>query len=315
MHISVIIPIYNEVDTIDTLYQRLTAVVQKVSPSYELLFVNDGSSDTSLEKLKALHQKDKKVHIVSFSRNFGHQNAVSAGIDFCTGDAAVIIDADLQDPPELIPQLVEKWQQGFEVVYAIRQQRAGETIFKKLTAWFFYRFLRLITRMNIPVDTGDFRLIDRKVMTMLKVMPERNRFLRGLVSWIGFKQTGIYYERQARAAGMTKYPFKKMLRFALNGITSFSYMPLQLATYLGFIVSAIAFVLSLYFLYLRFVAQIYVTGFTTLILAILFLGGVQLITLGIMGEYIGRIYDEVKQRPRYIVSELLGIEDSTKLNA
>lgn len=307
--ISIIIPIYNEEGNISKLYQKLTAVLQKIPQEYELIFVNDGSTDSSREKLQDLHQQNGlQVKIISFSRNFGHQTAVTAGIDFCSGEAAIIIDADLQDPPEVIPELLNKWQEGYDVVYAIRKQRKGDSVFKKFTAWFFYRFLRKITKMNIPVDTGDFRLIDRTVINTLKSLPERNRFIRGLVSWVGFKQTGVYYHRDPRYSGKTKYPLRKMIQFALNGITAFSYLPLQLATFLGFFVSAVAFIASLYFLYLRFIANIYVTGFTSQILAILFLGGVQLITLGIIGEYIGRIYDEVKQRPLYIISETSGFD-------
>ncbi|MEI6221553.1 MAG: glycosyltransferase family 2 protein [bacterium] len=311
--LSVIIPIYNEEGNIDALYKRLTASIHKAAETYELIFVNDGSKDNSLPLLKALVEKDKThVKVIGFSRNFGHQNAVSAGLDCCSGDAAVIIDADLQDPPEIIPELITKWKEGYDVVYAIREQRKGESLFKKFTAWFFYRFLRKITKINIPVDTGDFRLIDRKVIDTLTSMPERNRFLRGLVSWVGFKQTGVSYQRDARHTGTTNYPLKKMVRFALNGITSFSYLPLQLATYLGFFVSVTAFLVILFFLFLRLFTEISVPGFTSLMITVLFLGGIQLITLGIMGEYIGRIYDEVKQRPLYIVSERFGFDKKTQ---
>lgn len=312
MRLSIIAPIYNEEQNIDTLYNRLNDVIPNLTDNYEYLFVNDGSQDNSLTNLKKICKNDTHCRLLCFSRNFGHQTAVTAGIDHCTGDAAIIIDADLQDPPEIIPDLVKKWKEGYHVVYAIREQRRGESIFKLATAWFFYRFLRKITKMNMPVDTGDFRLIDRKVIETLKNLPERHRFIRGLVSWVGFRQTGVKYHRDPRLHGTTKYPLKKMLHFAVNGITSFSYLPLQIATYSGFFVSGLAFLISVYFIYLRIFTTNFEPGFTSLILAILFIGGIQLITLGIMGEYIGRIYDEVKQRPLYIISEQHGFDSKQK---
>ena len=306
--LSIIIPVFNEEKNIAEMYRRLNDVKKQLDMPVEIIFVNDGSKDASEEKVLQIREKDSTIKLLSFSRNFGHQIAVSAGLDHVSGEATVIIDADLQDPPEVILNLVEKWKEGYEVVYAQRIKRDGETFFKKYTAWLFYRVINKIAGINIPVDTGDFRLIDKKVVENLRKIHERNRFLRGLVTWVGFKQIAVPYERNARFAGTTKYPLKKMVRFAFDAITSFSHSPLQIATYLGFFISSFAFLASIYFLYLRFFTSISTPGFTTLILAILFLGGIQLITLGIIGEYIGRIYDETKARPLYVISEKIGFE-------
>ncbi len=306
---SIVIPIFNEEKNIMEMYRRLHKVCKTLDASTEIIFVNDGSKDNSADEVLQIRKNDQQVKLINFSRNFGHQIAVSAGLDFASGDSVVIIDADLQDPPEVIPNLVAQWKAGYEVVYAVRKKREGDSAFKKFTAWAFYRLLNSITGIAIPVDTGDFRLIDKKVVVSIRSLSERHRFLRGLVSWVGFKQIGVEYEREARFAGSTKYPLKKMLRFAFDAITSFSHVPLQMATFWGFIVSFIAFAASVFFLYLRFFTNNFEPGFTSIILAILFLGGIQLITLGTIGEYLGRIYDEIKARPLYLIAEKFGFEE------
>jgi polyisoprenyl-phosphate glycosyltransferase len=301
--ISVIIPIYNEEGNIAVLFQRLSEVTSRLNVDTEYIFINDGSKDRSIHLIKELAEKNSSVKYIDFSRNFGHQIAVTAGLDHCTGKVVVIIDADLQDPPELIIDLYAKWKEGYEVVYARRRAREGEGFLKKFTARMFYRILKKITTINIPVDTGDFRLIDRKVVDVLKQMPEQQKFLRGQISWIGFRQTYVEYDRDARHAGKTGYTYKKMIRFALDGITSFSNLPLKFATITGFIVSGITFVMILYALYARFISKDYVPGWTSLMLAVLFIGGVQLISIGIIGEYISRLSSNVRKRPLYIVKE------------
>jgi dolichol-phosphate mannosyltransferase len=268
-----------------------------------LILVDDGSTDGSTEVIRTLAENDDRVKPVIFARNFGHQIAVTAGLDYSRGDAVVIIDADLQDPPEVILDLIEKWREGYEVVYAVRAEREGESWFKKTTASLFYRVIYRITDVNIPLDTGDFRLMDRKVVNIMNQMRERHRFLRGMSSWVGFKQTGVTYKRKARFAGETKYPFSKMLKLALNAITSFSYFPLQLATYIGFITAGLSVIAIPVVILLRLITGTTLEGQATTLIIVLFLGGVQLISLGIIGEYIGRIYDETKGRPLYIVSE------------
>ena len=308
--ISVIIPVFNEEGSISELLNRLQTVLKQQQISSEIILVDDGSTDGTLPILQEFANKNNEVKLIVFSRNFGNQAAVSAGLNYCIGECAIIIDADLQDPPELLPELIAKWQEGYEVVFAQRVARKGESLFKKITASIFYRLLQKLTQVDIPPDTGDFRLIDRKVITTLNEMPEKNRFLRGMVSWAGFRQTGITYVRQERFAGETKFPFFKMLKFALTGITSFSFVPLQLASYFGFMVSAGAFISGLYVLYLKFFTDKTIQGWTSLMIALLFLGGIQLITLGIIGEYIGRMSDEVKQRPAYLIREMVNIDQS-----
>lgn len=285
-----------------------------VGDPWELVLINDGSRDGSAEALDALYERNPEhVRVVHFARNFGHQIAVTAGMDAAAGQAVVLIDADLQDPPEVIPELIAKWREGYEVVYAVRAQREGESWFKLMTAKVFYRVLYNITDVSIPVDTGDFRLMDRKVVDAVKSMPEHTRFIRGMVSWVGFKQTGVEYARAQRHTGETKYPFKKMLRFAWDGITGFSYFPLQLATYLGFLIAGLSLLGILVVIYLRAFTEVEpLEGQATTLVTVLFLGGVQLISLGIIGEYLGRIYNEVKQRPLYIVRSTKGIEQSAK---
>lgn len=303
VEISIIAPIYNEVDNIPELYRRVKAVMDSQGLTWELVLVDDGSTDGSTEQMRALARQDRHVRPVIFARNFGHQVAVTAGLDYARGAAVVIIDADLQDPPEVIPDLIAKWREGYEVVYAVRAEREGETWFKRTTAALFYRLIYRITDVKIPLDTGDFRLLDRKVVDVLGKMRERHRFLRGMAAWVGFRQIGVPYKRAARFAGVTKYPFKKMLRLALNAITSFSYFPLQMATYAGFISAGIAIVAIPVVIALRLAGSQFFGGQATTLIAVLFLGGVQLISLGVLGEYLGRLYDEAKGRPLYIVRE------------
>jgi len=298
---SIIAPIFNEIESLPELYRRVSATMDQVGESWELILVDDGCTDGSTDKILELAEKDKRVRPLIFARNFGHQIAVTAGWDYAHGEAIVIIDADLQDPPEVIPDLIAKWKEGYEVVYAVRSEREGETWFKKLTASMFYRLIFRITDVKIPLDTGDFRLLDRKVVDVLKVMRERHRFPRGMAAWVGFKQVGVEYKRAVRFAGQTKYPFKKMLKLALNAITGFSYFPLQLASYFGFISAGVSIVAIPIVIILRLTGSQAFTGQASTLLAVLFLGGVQLISLGILGEYIGRLYDEAKGRPLYVV--------------
>jgi len=300
---SIIAPIYNELDNLAELHRRVGAVMEGMGATWELVLVDDGSTDGSSDAIRALAKKDKHVRPVIFARNFGHQIAVSAGLDYTRGQAVVVIDADLQDPPELIPELAAKWQEGFEVVYAVRAEREGETWFKKTTAALFYRIIYRITDVKIPLDTGDFRLLDRKVVDVLNSMHEKHRFLRGMAAWVGFRQVGVPYKRAARHAGVTKYPFSKMLKLALNAITGFSYFPLELATYFGFASAGLAIVAIPVVIIMRLVGHSAFIGQATTLISVLFLGGVQLIFLGVLGEYLGRIYDEVKGRPLYIVRE------------
>lgn len=303
IEISVIVPVFNEESGIAELYTRLTASVKSITPDYELIFVNDGSTDNSLQKIVELSVADNHVKYISFSRNFGHQAAISSGIDFAVGKAAVIIDGDLQDPPELIPEMFKKYKEGYKVVYAKRKSRKGETAYKKLSARLFYRLLKRITSIDIPLDTGDFRLIDRTITEQLKRMPEKSKFLRGQIAWLGFKQTFVEFERDERKYGNTAFTTKKMLRFAFQGITGFSDSPLRLASWLGLIVSAVAFVVILYAIYSKFILKEVITGWTSIIISTMFIGGIQLLTIGIIGEYINRINTETKNRPLYIVED------------
>lgn len=300
---SIIAPVYNEINCLDALYARVSEVMDSFNEGWELILVDDGSTDGSTEKIRELAQKDDRVRQVIFARNFGHQIAVTAGLDFSRGDAVVIINADLQDPPEVIPELIQKWREGYEVVYAQRTEREGETWFKRTTASIFYRTIYRITDVKIPLDTGDFRLLDRKVVNILNSMHERHRFLRGMSAWVGFKSIGVPYKRAARFAGKTKYPFNKMVKLALEAVTSFSYVPLQLAMWVGFISAGISIIAIPVVIIGRLAGAQFFYGQATTLIAVLFLGGVQLICIGILGEYVGRIYDEVKGRPLYITSE------------
>ncbi|MFV0575225.1 MAG: glycosyltransferase family 2 protein [Vibrio sp.] len=304
--VSVVVPCFNESEVIDATVAELLSVTQGIQGyQFELIFVNDGSADDTEAKLLGHSKQHDNVRLISFSRNFGHQQAVSAGIDVSTGDAVVLIDADLQDPPKLIADMIEKWQQGFEVVYATRLTREGESTFKKLSAKYFYRFLNAMSEVPIPLDTGDFRLMDRQVVEQLKAMPEHHRFVRGMVSWVGFNQTSITYERAPRFAGESKYPLIKMVKFGFDGILSFSVKPLKLSIAMGFFCSAIALIMLIYSLYVRLMTHHWESGWTSVIVSVLFMGGVQLICIGILGEYIARIYNESKRRPLYIIKNKL----------
>jgi dolichol-phosphate mannosyltransferase len=305
---SIVVPVYNEEEVIHETYRRLTEVMRSTKEAYELLFVNDGSKDRTAEIIKEYSEQDPAVVLLDFARNFGHQIAITAGMDYARGEAVVVIDADLQDPPELILEMIEKWKQGFDVVYAKRTKRKGETYFKKQTAAMFYRFLRAMTDIDIPLDTGDFRLLDRKVCDQMNSIQEKNRFVRGLVSWVGFKQIAVEYERDERLAGESKYPLKKMLKLSMDGITSFSYKPLKLASYAGVTLSGIGFIYLLVVMYLKLFTDSTITGWSSLIVIQLFFSGIILIILGMIGEYIGRIYDETKNRPLYIVREKYQLE-------
>jgi polyisoprenyl-phosphate glycosyltransferase len=300
---SIVAPNFNESASVEPFYQRIKAAMDDLGEPWELVWVDDGSTDGSTDKIRLLGEQDPHVRPVIFARNFGHQIAVTAGLDYSRGQAVIIMDSDLQDPPEVIPDLISKWKEGFEVVYAIRKEREGETWFKLFTASLFYRLIYRITDVNIPLDTGDFRLMDRKVVDVLNQMRERHRFLRGMSAWVGFKQVGVNYKRAARFAGETKYPLKKMLKFASDAITGFSYFPLQMATYLGFLSAGISILAIPIVIALRLAGSSSFFGQATTLIAVLFLGGVQLISLGILGEYIGRLYDEAKHRPLYIVRQ------------
>jgi len=309
---SIIIPVFNEEQVIEHTYERLKIVMDSMAEPYELLFINDGSRDKTVDILKHLGEADDHIKIIDFSRNFGHQIAITAGMDYAKGDAVIIIDADLQDPPELILEMIEKWKSGYDVVYAKRTARKGETFFKKQTAALFYRTLRAMTDIEIPIDTGDFRLIDRKVCEQMQNVHERNRFVRGLVSWVGFKQTAVEYERDERYAGETKYPLKRMLKLSIDGITSFSYKPLKIANYLGAALSIIGFIYMLVVLYQKLFTTTTITGWSSIIVIQLFFSGIILMMLGVIGEYIGRIYDEAKNRPLYIVQDVYSVENQAK---
>lgn len=306
---TIIAPIYNEIENIPLLYTSVSEVMAQIGEPWEFVMVDDGSSDGSTEAILELKAQDEKVKPVIFARNFGHQIAVTAGLDYSSGEAVIIIDADLQDPPEVILDLIQKWKEGFEVVYAVRSKRVGETWFKLFTASVFYRLIQRITDVNIPMNTGDFRLLDRKVVQVLNGMREKHRFLRGMSVWVGFKQTGVEYERAERFAGETKYPLKKMIRFASDAITGFSYFPLQLALYLGFIAVGISIISIPVVIAIRLAGSQAYFGQAPTLIAVLFLGGVQLISLGLLGEYIGRLYDEAKGRPLYITRENLEVEE------
>jgi len=306
--ISFIIPCYNEEESIPTLYSELTKILTEVKKKYqtEVICINDGSKDKTFDMLTEIHNKDKRFKVINFSRNFGHQMAVTAGLDYAKGDAAIIMDADMQDPPKVALEMIEKWEEGYEVVYGQRKQREGESFLKKFTAFAFYRILDKLADIRIPKDTGDFRLMDRKVVDTVKSFHERNRFLRGLVAYVGFKQTAVLFERPESIRSVTHYPFKKMVKLALDGITSFSTVPLRMITSFGFFVSFLSVLGIIYAIYSRiFHPDTTVSGWTFTVISIFFIGGVQMIMLGILGTYVGRIYNEVQGRPLYIVSSVL----------
>ena len=307
--LSVVVPMYNEEEVVETTYERLSGVLAGMGETYEIVFVNDGSRDRTAEIVRRICQSDSHAKLVDFSRNFGHQIAVTAGMDYASGRTVVLIDADLQDPPEVIPEMVRLWREGYDVVYGRRIVRKGETWFKKTTAKLFYRLLRSMTAVNIPVDTGDFRLMDCKVTDTLCRMREQRRFIRGMVSWAGFRQTAVDYVREERFAGETKYPLYKMLRLSMDAITSFSTKPLKLASILGFLMSAGGFVYLLVVMYLRLFTDMTTPGWSSMVVISLLFHGITLSLLGVLGEYIGRIYEEAKQRPLYLVAEAVGFED------
>ena len=313
--ISIVSPVYNEEEVLHELHHRVSAVMDEIGDTWELVLVNDGSRDRSAEVIAELHARDERVRGISFSRNFGFQIAATAGLDHAQGDAVILTDADLQDPPEVYPRMIAKWREGYDVVYGIRTSREGETWFKLATAKLFYRLIYRITSVDIPLDTGDFRLMDRRVVNAIGRMRERNRFLRGMVPWVGYRQTGIEYERDARFAGESKFSsVRQMLPFAVDAITSFSYFPLRMATYFGFAVAGISGLLILIIILLRlFGPEAPLLGQASTLIAVLFLGGVQLIFLGILGEYLGRIYDEVKARPLYLVDKRWGFDQRDSL--
>lgn len=314
---SLIIPIYNEEENIPELYRRVSVLMDRLDDSVELILINDGSHDRSLFMIRELHQKDPRVCYLSLARNFGHQVAVTAGLNFARGQAIIILDADLQDPPELIPKMLAKWQQGYQVVYAQRIKRSKESWFKRFTAYVFYRVLRRLADVDIPADTGDFCLMDRQIVDILNAMPERSRYIRGLRAWIGFRQTAVKFERDPRFAGKVKYTFRKSLSLALNSLIAFSRVPLRLSIYLGLFSAFLSACMALLVLYWRlYQPNSPLTGLATILIAVFFLGSVQLISIGILGEYIGRIYEEVKGRPIYTLAEVAGFESSpSKLKA
>lgn len=307
--LSVVVPMYNEEGNVAPLLRRLAVILEDLPgrPRFEIVVVNDGSSDGTADAIRAEMRQRPHLVLVNLSRNFGHQLAATAGIELAAGSAVILMDGDLQDPPELLAAFIAKWREGFDVVYAVRRSRKGESAFKLATAGFFYRVIKRLTKVSIPVDTGDFRLMSRRVVEALRRSPERHRFLRGMVSWVGFRQIGIEYDRDERLWGVTKYPLPRMIRFAIDGITSFSDIPLRFASYFGFVVSAIAFVYALVVVIAK-LFKVYPPGYTpgwaSTIVAVVFLGGVQLISLGIIGEYLGRIYDEVKGRPLYLIDDI-----------
>lgn len=311
--LTVIVPCFNEEDVLRETDKRLMGALSEIPDiNFEIIYVDDGSRDATLAILQEIHAADDRIRVVSFSRNFGHQIAVTAGLEHAAGDAVVLIDADLQDPPEIIQEMLARWREGADVVYGVRRKREGETVFKLWTARAFYRVINHLSDVPIPLDTGDFRLMDRKVVNALLAMPERDRFVRGMVAWTGFRQEPMYYDRSARFAGTTKYSLIKMVRFATDGILSFSLVPLRLATYMGFAVAGLSLIGVLYALILRLLTEIWVPGWTLMFIALLFIGGVQLVFLGVIGEYMGRVYGEVKRRPLYLVKTRFGFPKEGK---
>jgi dolichol-phosphate mannosyltransferase len=305
--LSIVIPVCNEAASLPELYKRLTQVLRAQQASYEIILVDDGSSDDSLKVISSLAEKDQAIKALSFSRNFGHMVALTAGLDHAAGKAVITMDADLQHPPELIPELVAKWKEGAEIVNTLRQDTKGAGIFKKMTAGFFYWLINKIAKIELPSSAADYRLLDAKVVATLKNIKERSRFLRGLISWVGYKQEFIPYTAEARFAGKTKYSVSRMFSFAIDGITSFSTFPLRLASYLGLVVAFFSFIYILYALYIRFFTARAIEGWTSVLVAVLFIGGIQLIFLGIIGEYLGRVFEEAKQRPNYIIRDKIGL--------
>jgi dolichol-phosphate mannosyltransferase len=312
MRYSIVVPVYNEAEVLPALYLRLTQVMEGLGEPYEIIFVNDGSHDASPFFIRELQVKDARVKFLSFSRNFGHEIAMTAGLDHSSGQAVVVMDADLQHPPEVIPRLIEKWQEGYDVVSAVREKREEEALLKRIMVMVFYRVFSRLTDTKIPLNATEFRMMSRRAVEAMKAIRERNRFVKGLANWIGFRQTSVSFASADRYAGETKYTFRKLARLALDGITSFSHVPLQLATYFGFAAAFLSFVYMIYAIVIRVMTTRAVPGWASIMVMVLFIGGVQLITLGIIGEYLGRIYEEVKQRPLYIVAEAEGFEEPAK---
>ncbi len=312
IELSVIVPVYNEQDNLDYLFQRLLAVLDQIATPYEVICINDGSKDDTLKRLLDYHCQYPAIKIVNLSRNFGKEIALSAGLDYTNGAAVIIIDADLQDPPELIHELLPKWREGYDVVYATRRSRAGESWLKRSTAFGFYQVLNLISDVVIPHNTGDFRLLDRRVVEALRQIPERNRFMKGLFSWVGYKQTAVVFDRPPRHRGSSSWNYWKLWNFALEGFTSFSFMPLKIWSYLGLAIAIPAFFYASYLILRTMILGIDVPGYASLMVAILFFGGIQLISLGVIGEYLGRIYQEVKGRPLYFVRDVYGFGEKEK---
>jgi polyisoprenyl-phosphate glycosyltransferase len=311
--ISIVIPIFNEEKAIPELHRRLRDLLASLEPlglDWEVVFVDDGSTDRSLQQLRALAASERRFKVLAFSRNFGHQVAITAGIDHAEGDAVAVMDADLQDPPEVVTRMVQRWREGYDVVYGVRTRRPGETLFKKATAALFYRVLRALTGVDVPADTGDFRLMSRPVVLALRALRERHRFVRGMVAWVGFRQIALPYEREARFAGETKYPLRKMLHFALDGLTSFSSVPLRMATWLGVLSGITATGVGIWALYGKFWAKRVVPGWTTIMILVAFSASIQLVMMGVLGEYIGRVYNEIKQRPLYVLAEQINLRES-----
>ena len=310
---SFVIPVMNERESLDELYQRLSSVLDRLDAPGEAILVDDGSTDGSFEALRAMHDRDPRFKSIRLSRNFGHQLALTAGLDRARGNAVIAMDADLQDPPEVALELAKRWREGYSVVYAVREQRLGETRMKLWTAKLFYRLLRRLSYVEIPSDAGDFRLVDRRVLGAMGSMREHNRYLRGMSAWVGFDQTGVNYARDPRRAGETKYSFSKMIRFGLTGIVSFSTAPLRLALNLGFVVSLLAFLIGLAAIGVKIFGIFAVPGWASIVVVIAFLGGAQLTILGVMGEYVAQIHEEVKQRPLYLIRDVVGLEDTGPL--
>ena len=307
--ISVVVPLYNEAENIDFLFARLTQTLDSLKTSYEIVCINDGSRDATLDLLVDYHHKNPQIKVINLSRNFGKEIALTAGIDYANGAAVIPIDADLQDPPELIAELITKWREGYDVVYATRRSRQGETWLKRFTAGAFYKVIDKMTVVPIPSNTGDFRLLDRKVIEAIKKLPERNRFMKGLFAWVGYKQTSVLFDREPRAKGTTTWNYWKLWNFALDGITSFSFVPLKVWSYVGLFISFLSLVYALFLIARTIILGIDVPGYASLMVAVLFFGGIQLITLGVIGEYLGRVYEEVKGRPLYFVRESYGFSD------
>lgn len=314
VELSVVVPLYNEEPNIDHLFERLVSVLERLNMKYEIVCVNDGSKDNTLKYLLEHHRRNPAIKVIGLSRNFGKEIALTAAIDYARGAAVVPIDADLQDPPELIEQLIAKWREGYDVVYATRRSRQGESWIKRFTAQAFYKTIAQMSRVAIPSNTGDFRLLDRRVVDALKQMPERNRFMKGLFAWVGFKQTSVLYDRPQRYKGATKWNYWRLWNFAIDGITSFSFLPLKVWSYIGLVLSLLSFLYASFLIIRTLLFGIDVPGYASLMVAVLFLGGVQLLTLGILGEYLGRVYEEVKGRPLYLVRECYGFDPNCKVD-